>query len=182
MLGGKESHWRNSHTCWQTTCCFSLVYWHSHLVFFFLQQKQKKWQFTTIGLWIVIYSHFFLLIILFVLYSLKCGQFHFNAPFLPAPRHLNNLLHFSLFITWQSFLSSTLQQFLTSRLSCSSFTWCALNAPLFSSLFRTTRWWFMPEAPRSKEKEGEKKYKKRPARCVERKKMWHEARKEVWEI
>ncbi len=56
--------------------------------------------------WIVIYSHFFLPIILSVLYSLKCSRFHFNTP-LSASHYLNNLLHFSLFITLQPLPSSS---------------------------------------------------------------------------
>lgn len=43
MLGGKESHTRgNSHTCWHTTCCFSLIYWHSHFIFFSCNRSKES--------------------------------------------------------------------------------------------------------------------------------------------
>lgn len=81
----------------------------------FMQQKQQqKRQFTAIGHLNCDIFSLFLLVILLVLYSVKCGQFHFNTSSLSASRHLNKRLHFSLFITRQSFLPSSLQQFQTS--------------------------------------------------------------------
>lgn len=119
--------------------------------------RGKERRFATIGLWIVKHFHFFLLIMPHVLYSLKCGQFHFNTP-LSASYYLNNLLHFSLFIMWQPFFSSPCSK-------CCSFspTKCLLNV---SPLLRTARWW------RGKKEANDM--------CGEGR--WRKARREVWAI
>lgn len=101
----------------------------------------------------MIYSHFFLLIILSVLYSLKCGRFHFNIP-LSASHYLNNLLHFSLFIIWHlSPLFSSpavphqVSLLLQLHLACAK----SSSVPLVIVNYKMV---VMPEAPQSKEKEA----------------------------
>lgn len=107
----------------------------------------------------MIYSHFFLLIILCVSYSLKCSRFHFSTP-LSASHYLNNLLHLSIHYVATPPTPHPLSNS-SSPSVCLAPAWpTVLNSPLLSSLSWTTRWWSCQRLHRAE--------KKRPMRCAER--------------